>query len=164
MHNWRYSLSWSPLQTSVALCQWWIIRGCWRCRTQKWELQNLKPGLLHREEFSLKKHGPVDQLQPAHDALQPAFPSSFLWCHLIPSFSKSREHSGSLGKWDSNINSYKNHEELNTFRGPAGGMASSSNTKLAEQSWLKWQLAHTKQKLPPNSLSANEKVTFVRSF
>lgn len=39
-----------------------------------------------------------------------------------------------------------------------------ANTKLAEQSWLKWQLAHTKQKLPSNSLSANEKVTFVRSF
>lgn len=117
-------LSWSPLQTSVPLSQWWISRRCWRCSIGKMgitESETRTPP--HRGSLTVTTWpcGPVVTSSWCSPASQPTFSSSLPWCplfcHLIPSFSKNREQWGSLGKWDSSTNSYENHEELSTCRG-----------------------------------------------
>lgn len=127
----------------------------------------------HRGSFTVTTW-PCGPVATSHDALQPAslpFLPSLMSPALPPHPFFLKEQRTVKVPWKMGFK-YKflwNHEELNMCRGTCwclhySGMASSSNTELAEQSWLKWQLAHTKQKLPPNSLSVNEKVTFVRSF
>lgn len=125
----------------------------------------------HRRSFHLRAQlcGPATTCSWCSPSIHPSILWCPLLCYLISSSSKSRQQSGSLGKWDSNTNCYKKYEELSMCRETCwvihhSGTTNSSNMKLTEESWLKWQLACMKQELPPNRLSVNKKVTFVRSF
>lgn len=155
-----------------------LAEGAEGAEQEKWELQNLKPGLLHRGSLTVTTWlcGPFVTSSWCSPASQPTFPSSLAWCSPCSATSsllsqRSENRGGPLENGIQVKIPMKTMKSWAPAEGPAGaytahysGMASSSNTKLAEQSWLKWQLAHKKQELPPNSLSVNEKVTFVRSF